>query len=202
MKNPSKKIRKNKKNEEPLASKATRTILANRRRATAKTKVRSEVRGGGRKPWRQKGTGRARVGSIRSPLWRGGGITFGPTGKQSFSLSMNKKEMKAAKEVAYSLMRKNTVDVPITDVKKTKDAGKLFDKSGITGRTLVLIDASGEDYKLLKRPFRNLKNVVVRPRGTEDIHDILSASKIVNLVSGKKSPQKQPAKKQKKGNKR
>ena len=74
----------------PSVHLAVKVDLANRRQATAKTKTRSEVSGGGKKPWRQKGTGRARAGSSRSPLWRHGGIVFGPTGTQNFKLKMNK----------------------------------------------------------------------------------------------------------------
>ena len=79
-----------------LVQQAVVTQQANRRKNLAHTKDKGEVRGGGRKPWRQKGTGRARHGSIRSPLWRGGGITFGPTKDQNFSLKMNKKAKRKA----------------------------------------------------------------------------------------------------------
>lgn len=72
----------------PSVHLAVKVDLANRRQATAKTKTRSEVSGGGKKPWRQKGTGRARAGSSRSPLWRHGGIVFGPTGTQNFKLKI------------------------------------------------------------------------------------------------------------------
>ena len=75
---------------EAVMHQAVVAYLANRRVATAKVKIRSEVRGGGRKPWRQKGTGRARHGSIRSPIWRGG-VVFGPTGRQNFKQSLPKK---------------------------------------------------------------------------------------------------------------
>ena len=76
---------------ESLVSQYVYVYLSNQRKADAKSKDRSEVRGGGKKPWRQKGTGRARVGSNRSPIWRGGGVTFGPTGEQNYKKDFNKK---------------------------------------------------------------------------------------------------------------
>src|SRR3989338_5478251 len=75
----------------PLVHQIVTAMLANKRNTVASTKTRGEVRGGGKKPWQQKGTGRARVGSIRSPLWRGGGIMFGPRPNRSFGRKMNKK---------------------------------------------------------------------------------------------------------------
>src|SRR3972149_1728796 len=79
-----------------LVHRAVMAISANMRQVIASTKMRGEVSGGGKKPWRQKGTGRARHGSIRSPLWRGGGITFGPTSERNFKLSINKKMVRKA----------------------------------------------------------------------------------------------------------
>ena len=82
---------------------AVQVYQSNMRQATAKTLTRAEVSGGGKKPWRQKGTGRARAGSTRSPLWRHGGIVFGPTGEQNYKLSMNKKAHKLAVKSALTL---------------------------------------------------------------------------------------------------
>ena len=79
---------------------------SNRRQATAKTKVRHEVSGGGKKPWRQKGTGRARAGTTRSPIWVGGGTVFGPVGNQNYKISQNKKEHRLALKSALSLNAK------------------------------------------------------------------------------------------------
>lgn len=79
------------KGEEHLLAEAVRILQSNARQGTAHTKTRGEVRGGGKKPWKQKGTGRARVGSIRSPIWRKGGITFGPRGNRNWELKLNKK---------------------------------------------------------------------------------------------------------------
>ena len=82
---------------------AVQVYQANMRQATAKTKTRAEVRGGGKKPWRQKGTGRARAGSSRSPIWVGGGTVFGPIGNQNYKLSMNKKAHTLALKSALSV---------------------------------------------------------------------------------------------------
>ena len=82
---------------------AVQVYQSNQRQATAKTKTRAEVSGGGKKPWRQKGTGRARAGSTRSPLWRLGGVVFGPTGNQNYTLAQNKKEHALAVKSALTL---------------------------------------------------------------------------------------------------
>lgn len=168
-----------------LISKAVRTVLANKRQASAKTKTRGQVSGGGKKPWRQKGTGRARAGSSRSPIWRGGGVTFGPTGIQNFALSMNKKEMKAAREQAMEAKKANTFNLSATGLKKTKEAAKLLLDNKITGATLVLIEDK-ENYAELKRVFKNIKDTVIVYKGNENIHDILSVKNIV--VLGAKKP--------------
>lgn len=173
------KITKKNKDMNTLIAKAVRTVQANKRQAAAKSKDRSEVRGGGRKPWKQKGTGRARAGSNRSPIWRGGGITFGPTGNQNYSLSMNKKEMKAAKEEAVRLKKSDTVSISGIGIKKTKDAAKVLKDNKITGKVLVLIDVKKEGYEVLKKAFRNIEGTNVKVYGNEDIHDILSVKKIV-----------------------
>lgn len=85
---------------------AVQVEQSNSRQATAKTKVRHEVSGGGKKPWRQKGTGRARAGSSRSPIWVGGGTVFGPVGNQNYKISQNKKEHQLAVKSALSLKKK------------------------------------------------------------------------------------------------
>lgn len=178
-----KNLTERKNNENLVVSKAVRTVLANKRHANAQSKTRGDVSGGGKKPWRQKGTGRARVGSSRSPLWRGGGVTFGPTGVQNFGLGINKKEMKAAREAAYQAQKENTINLSVSTLKKTKEAAKLLNDNKANGRVLVCIKDQ-ERYIDIKRVFKNIKDVRVVMSGNENIHDILSADKIV-LVSTK-----------------
>ena len=100
--------------------------MANRRRVIAHTKDRSEVRGGGRKPWRQKGTGRARHGSIRSPLWRGGGVTFGPTKFRVFKKEIPKKIKRKALFMVLSVKAKNNLLILLEDIKLEKLKTKLI----------------------------------------------------------------------------
>ena len=109
---------------------AVQVEQANSRQATAKTKVRHEVSGGGKKPWRQKGTGRARAGSSRSPVWVGGGTVFGPVGNQNYTISQNKKEHQLALRSALSL--KTPKDLVVVDeikfeAKKTKAFVKMLE---------------------------------------------------------------------------
>lgn len=100
--------------------------LSNRRQKTARVKDRSEVRGGGRKPWRQKGTGRARHGSIRSPIWRGGGVTFGPTGEENFKKKINKKMRRKALFMAFSSKAKDKEIFVLEDLKLAEPKTKLM----------------------------------------------------------------------------
>ena len=99
---------------------------ANQRQITAHTKDRSEVRGGGKKPWRQKGTGRARHGSIRSPLWRGGGVTFGPRKERNFKQKINKKMRRKALFMVLSAKAKDNLLVILSDLKLEKPKTKLM----------------------------------------------------------------------------
>lgn len=161
-------------NLEALTAKVVRAELANKRRATAKTKKRGEVSGGGKKPFRQKGTGRARAGSSRSPIWRGGGITFGPTGNQNFSLNVNKKEKAAVLKNAFESQKANTVTVAAGKIAKTKDAAELLKANKAEGRVLVLCDAAE-----LKRYFRNIEGVYFISPKMASAYDVLAANKIV-----------------------
>jgi large subunit ribosomal protein L4 len=102
--------------------------MANRRKVIAHTKDRGEVRGGGRKPWRQKGTGRARVGSIRSPLWRGGGVTFGPTKEKVFKKKINKKMRRKALLMALSAKAKSNLLILLDNIKLDQPKTKLIEK--------------------------------------------------------------------------
>ncbi|MBE6133828.1 MAG: 50S ribosomal protein L4 [Erysipelotrichaceae bacterium] len=119
---------------------AVQVEQSNSRQATAKTKVRHEVSGGGKKPWRQKGTGRARAGTTRSPIWVGGGTVFGPDGNQDYTLSQNKKEHKLALKSALSLKVKEGLvvvdNIAFTD-KKTKECVKFL--SAVNACTKVLM---------------------------------------------------------------
>jgi large subunit ribosomal protein L4 len=161
-------------NVEKLTAKVVRVILANGRHATARTKKRGEVSGGGKKPWRQKGTGRARAGSSRSPLWRGGGVTFGPTGTQNFALDLNKKEKLAARAAAFESKKSVTVNAELPKMAKTKDAAEFLKMNEATGNVLVLTAA-----KEVKRYFANIPGVTVMARESANAYDVLKANKII-----------------------
>lgn len=158
---------------------AVNVYLSNRRQDTAKTKDRSEVRGGGKKPWRQKGTGRARTGSNRSPIWVGGGTVFGPTGNQNHTISMNKKEHALALRSALSLKVAEkkfiVIDEEINIEAKTKAAIKLFKDLKAEGKIMLIVDDNDE----LLLAVRNLGNVLpVRPNNVS-VYDLLHVDYIV-----------------------
>lgn len=154
--------------------------LANGRANLAVTKTRGMVRGGGRKPWRQKGTGRARFGSSRVPIWRGGGITFGPTGRESYSKGMNAKARKLAVRQALSLAAAAGKIIVMEDVApkegKTAELAKLLAKVGAAGSVLIVTDGkSGE----LMRACRNLRGVTLAGAHYVSVYDVMNADKIV-----------------------
>jgi large subunit ribosomal protein L4 len=150
------------------------------RRGTASTKTRSEVRGGGRKPWRQKGTGRARHGSSRSPLWVGGGTVFGPK-PRDHSVRVNKKMRRAALRSALAdkagAGRLWVLD-GFTDT-KTRVAAACLATAGISGRVLVVLDPADERSRLVDRAFRNLSGAAFSLVGSLSTYDVLVADHLV-----------------------
>lgn len=164
------------KDMENLTAKVARIYLANKRHSLAKTKKRGEVSGGGKKPFRQKGTGRARAGSNRSPIWRGGGVVFGPTGNQNFALSANKKEIQAVLKNAFESKKSDTHTIETSKITKTKQAAELLKKQNLSGKTLVLC----EDVKL-NRFFKNIEDVKIMAKKNASALDVLWAKNIIIL---------------------
>lgn len=149
---------------------------ANRRRIIAKTKDRGERRGGGRKPWRQKGTGRARAGSIRSPLWRGGGITFGPTTEKVFKKKINKKAKRKALFMVLSAKAKENLLLIVDNLNfkevKTKTAKQIMDRLFLKkGSGLVAL--AGLDKKTILS-LRNIPKIGIVQAKDLNVLDLLS----------------------------
>ncbi len=162
-----------------VLKKAIRLQLDSLRQGTADTKGRSEVSGGGRKPYRQKGTGNARQGSIRAPHYRGGGIVFGPT-PRSYSFKTNRKERRLALKTALSekLAEKKlvVVDSLVLESTKTKDAIKLLETLKATGKVLFVSAGDAENLYLATR---NLGNVAVIMADELNVYDIVNADTLV-----------------------
>jgi len=153
--------------------------LAAARRGTASTKTRGEVSGGGAKPWRQKGTGRARAGSNRSPLWRHGGIIFGPRPRSYRIAFPKKKRRNAMKQVLSEKIRVNRLKIIeslMLEERKTKKAKALLEKMGALVGTLVV--AKGRDANL-SRAFANLPKVKLIPVENINIYDLLNYETII-----------------------
>ena len=150
---------------------------ANMRQDTAKTKKRDEVSGGGKKPWRQKGTGRARAGSTRSPIWVGGGTVFGPTGVQNHTIKQNRKEHNLALRSAWSLKVKGLVIVDKFEVEpKTKAVAKMLKDLKAEGKVLIVLSEENEN---LVRGGRNIANAVLTSVDNVSVYDLLYFDKIV-----------------------
>ena len=171
---------------EPNNAVITDAVLMQRasmRQGTHAVKNRSAVSGGGRKPWKQKGTGRARQGSIRSPQWRGGGIVFGPT-PRSYAYRINKK--------AYNLALKSALSQKVADNKlvvvdalafseaKTKDFKQVLANLAVDSKALVIVDENNENAM---RSARNLANVQVMTAAGVNVLDVVNADKLVVVQS-------------------
>ena len=154
-------------------------FLANQRQGTQSTKTRAEVRGGGRKPWRQKGTGRARQGSIRAPQWIKGGIALGPK-PRSYKYTVNKKEKRLAIKSCLSskvLEKELTVvdSLPLKEI-KTKEMIKALNNLKVEGKTLILLPEKNETVQKSARNIEGVKTTLVN---TINVYDLL---KYKNLV--------------------
>ncbi|MCA9325755.1 50S ribosomal protein L4 [Candidatus Saccharibacteria bacterium] len=168
-----------------LLKEAYVAYMANGRDNFAQTKTRGLVSGGGRKPWKQKGTGRARFGSSRNPIWRGGGIAFGPTGEENYSKKLNTKAKRLALRQALSLKAK-AGQITIIETFECKDGKvsqtvKFLDKIGAKGT--VLIAVSQKDA-LVERATRNLPNVKAVDARYLNVYDILNADTVVISKKG------------------
>jgi large subunit ribosomal protein L4 len=153
----------------------------NARQGNASTKTRAEVRGGGRKPWKQKGTGRARAGSNRSPLWKGGGVSFGPKPRE-FEIKMNRKERRLALRTAIASRMEDLILVEsfadqLTQP-KTKELTSALTRWGanLEKRTLLILDEIPENVQLSARNVASLK---ILRADSLNIFDILAANKII-----------------------
>jgi large subunit ribosomal protein L4 len=152
--------------------------LANLRQGTACTKTRGEVRGGGKKPWKQKGTGRARAGSSRSPLWRGGGVIFGPKPRKYTNYLPKKVGKLAMRMVLSDKLAADKIKV-LDEIKvsgKTKEMAGLFKGWGWSGKTLVLVNAGNA---VAERAVRNIKGVVVKSGQSVNIFDLLNCEQLL-----------------------
>lgn len=169
---------------EVVLSEAIKLQLASLRQGTHDTKDRSEVSGGGKKPWRQKGTGRARQGSTRAPHWPGGGIVFGPT-PRSHSFKMNKKERKLALRSALSEKYQNknlcVVDSLELATPKTKDLIKTLEGLKLNGKTLIITDGENGNACLAARNNTNLH--IIEPTSVNVLDLVAADNLLIDEVS-------------------
>lgn len=154
----------------------------NARVAIAHTKTRSEVRGGGRKPWRQKGTGRARHGSIRSPIWAGGGITFGPRSDRNFSVRINRKEAQAALRMTLTAKAQDErillLDALTNDAAKTKPFAQMLTKLPCAkAKNLLIVQATPDRKTVLAA--RNIPRCSTILADSLNIRDVLKAQYLI-----------------------
>ncbi|MBI2484890.1 50S ribosomal protein L4 [Candidatus Uhrbacteria bacterium] len=157
----------------------------NRRAVLAHTKTRGEVRGGGRKPWKQKGTGRARQGSIRSPQWKGGGVVFGPRKTRVFDVKVNRKLRQKALAMALSdllsterLVAVDSLEFPEGKTRQVSNMLAVLPQAG--RRTLLVVEPKN---RLVSRAARNLSGVEVIPANALNVEEVLKAGRLVTSSS-------------------
>jgi len=161
-----------------LLHRAVQYSLVNRRAGTASTKTRGEVRGGGRKPWRQKGTGRARHGSRRSPLWRGGGVTFGPKPREykyKLPKKMRKKGLRMALTAKYRGGQLALVEGLQLDRPRTKEALRFLEGLGLDHgeRKVLILISQAENTIPVRKSFSNIPWAKCLPAGGANVYDLL-----------------------------
>lgn len=163
-----------------LLKQAYVAYLANGRGNLAVTKTRGLVSGGGKKPWKQKGTGRARFGSSRNPIWRGGGVAFGPTGLENYSHKLGTETKRQAIRQALSLAAESNKLIVLEDLKfqdsKTATAMKFFNKVGVSKNALVVVENKTSD---LVRSTNNLSNIKLVQATYINVFDVLNADHII-----------------------
>ena len=161
-----------------------KAYLANQRQGTASTKTRAQVKGGNRKPWRQKGTGRARQGSIRSPQWRGGGSVFGPRPNRNFRQDVPKQVKWLARRSAYNVRAQDggifLLDSIQLEVPKTKAVVALLAAAGVAPNAGLNVLVLTDGHKpVVHRSARNIPGVLIRPFGQESAYDLLWADTLI-----------------------
>lgn len=162
-----------------LLKQAYVAYLANGRTSAGKTKTRGLVSGGGRKPWKQKGTGRARFGSSRNPIWRGGGIVFGPTGEENYSHKLPTTTKRYAIRQALSVSNAAGKLIVLEDLAlkgKTAEAVKLFEKIGVTKNALLVVEDKTAE---IVQSTRNLQNIKLVTAKYLNVFDLMNADHVV-----------------------
>ena len=157
---------------------AYESYLAQSRKASATTKQRGEVRGGGKKPWKQKGTGRARFGSSRNPIWRGGGIVFGPRGNENYTkrLSTTSKRVALRQALSVSNAEKKVSVLDFISTGKTSDAVKFLADNKLDRKVLLVVD---EKTPEILRSTNNIQNILLIRANYLSVYHILNADHIV-----------------------
>ena len=165
-------------NNHELLKLAYDSYLANARKSSATTKTRGEVSGGGKKPWKQKGTGRARFGSSRNPIWRGGGVVFGPLGienyKKKISTQAKRQAIRQALTLAKDAKKLHVLDVKTTG--KTSEVVKFLADHKLTRKVLIVVDVKTPE---LLRATNNIQNVLLISTKYLSVYHILNADNIV-----------------------
>ena len=168
-----------------LLHEVVRGMTANDRQVLVHTKTKGEVSGGGKKPWKQKGPGRARHGSIRSPIWRGGGVTFGPRKDRNFKVKINKKTKKLAflmalsekvKDGALLLLENFNLETP-----KTKLVSSLLKKLPVKGKKVLLVFPKRQDVENMGLAARNIPNINQADLGSLNLMDLLKNDTILTV---------------------